>query len=341
VASVHWPLAAQVGVFSLTFAEYSLGVPEHLLSIFKRQKLMKALLIFCVFVLSPTIGRCDEAIHVLVWDERQSRQAEAYDNFLGNEIVAQLKASTTGLEFRSVALDDPEQGLSVANLEWADVLIWWGHARQRDVTDDNAKRVLEHVVAGDLNLIALHSAHWAKPFVLAMNWRSLQDGREHFQKHVGDATLTIESVDPPKPYTVPLHGNVLTPAYFGYKKSSKEFVGQVHLPWCCFPDYRPDGEPGTITVKQPQHPIAKGLPATFDVKQTEMYNEPFHVPAPDEVVFEETWKLGERFRSGMIWKIGAGRVFYFRPGHETFPVYKQPEVLKVLDNACHWLGTKD
>ncbi len=278
-------------------------------------------------------------IHVLVWDERQPRQAEAYDNFLGNEIVTQLTASSPSLEFRSVAIDDPEQGLSVTNLEWADVIVWWGHVRQRDVTDDNAQRVLDHVLAGDLDLIALHSAHWAKPFVTAMNWRSLQDGRRHLQQQAGTAKLTIETVDPPRPYTVPMHGSTLTPAYFGYRKSQTEFHGLVHLPWCCFPDYRPDGLPGTITVKLPQHPIAKDLPATFAVKQTEMYNEPFHVPAPDEVVFEETWELGERFRSGMVWNIGQGKVFYFRPGHETFPVYKQREVIQVLANACHWLGT--
>jgi len=58
-----------------------------------------------------------EQVHVLVWDERQPRQEEAYDNFLGNEIVARLKSSTDDLELRSAALDDPDQGLSAGNLE--------------------------------------------------------------------------------------------------------------------------------------------------------------------------------------------------------------------------------
>ena len=71
-----------------------------------------------------------------------------------------------------------------------------------------------------------------------------------------------------------------------------------------------------------------------------MYNEPFHVPAPDQVVFEETWELGERFRSGMVWDIGKGKVFYFRPGHETYPVFKQAEMIKVIDNACRWLASE-
>ena len=69
-----------------------------------------------------------------------------------------------------------------------------------------------------------------------------------------------------------------------------------------------------------------------------MYNEPFHVPPPDEVVFEERWAPGEWFRSGSVWKIGRGRVFYFRPGHELYPVFKQPMCLKLIENAVRWLG---
>ena len=290
-------------------------------------------------IAAPHLASADP-INVLVWDERQPRQAEAYDNFLGNELVAQLKATGDEFRFRSASLDDPEQGLSAGNLEWADVIIWWGHVRQNQVDADKARLIVEYIRRGDLNLIALHSAHWARPFVEAMNWRSLKQGREHFEKHSKGATLTIDTVAPPREFTVPIHGSVRTPAYFGYKKSRNEFHGVIHLPWCCFPDYRPDAKPSTITVKLPKHPIAAGLPATFQVKQTEMYNEPFHVPHPDKVIFEETWELGERFRSGMIWNIGKGKVFYFRPGHETYPVFKQPEVIKVIKNACVWLGNQ-
>jgi trehalose utilization protein len=70
-----------------------------------------------------------------------------------------------------------------------------------------------------------------------------------------------------------------------------------------------------------------------------MYNEPFHVPPPDETVFEERWDTGEHFRSGHVWKIGKGRVVYFRPGHEIYPVYRQERPLRVIENACRWLGT--
>jgi trehalose utilization protein len=124
----------------------------------------------------------EDPIHVLVWDERQPRQKEAYENFLGNEIVSQLKAITNDLEFRSVALDDAEQGLSAGNLEWADVIVWWGHVRQGEIKEETSQRILEYIKRGDLDLIALHSAHWARPFVAAMNWRSIEDGRKHFEK---------------------------------------------------------------------------------------------------------------------------------------------------------------
>lgn len=69
-----------------------------------------------------------------------------------------------------------------------------------------------------------------------------------------------------------------------------------------------------------------------------MYDDPFHVPKPDETVFEETWDAGESFRSGSVWKLGKGRVVYFRPGHETHPVYAQAEPLKVIENAIRFLS---
>ena len=70
-----------------------------------------------------------------------------------------------------------------------------------------------------------------------------------------------------------------------------------------------------------------------------MYDKPFHVPPPDETVFQERWGAGEHFRSGHVWKIGKGRVVYFPPGHEIYPVYRQAYPLRVIENACRWLGT--
>ena len=92
----------------------------------------------------------------------------------------------------------------------------------------------------------------------------------------------------------------------------------------------------------PKHPIAAGVSEHFDIPQTEMYGEPFHVPTPDEVIFEEKWDKGEHFRSGCVWRLGKGKVFYFRPGHETYRVYTQPMPLKIIVSFLrfiHALGT--
>jgi trehalose utilization protein len=71
---------------------------------------------------------------------------------------------------------------------------------------------------------------------------------------------------------------------------------------------------------------------------TEMYSAPFHVPEPNEVIFEEKWELGEYFRSGMTWNLAKGKIFYFRPGHETYPIFKKTEIIQIIANACQWLG---
>ena len=284
------------------------------------------------------VGASAKPIHILMWDERQPRQEEAYDNFIGNEIIARLDQVTDALEFRSVALDDSDQGLSDDNLAWADVVLWWGHARHSDVSWENAKKVADKVRSGDLNLIVLHSAHWARPFVELMNGRSIEEGLAYIEQHNPGKKITYETVDPPKERSAPMRGSVFTPAYYGYKKGKAAVHGIIHLPWCCFPDYRADGKPSLLTSTSPKHPITKGIPKTFEIPETEMYNEPFHIPEPDEVIFEETWKTGERFRSGIVWHIGDGRVFYFRPGHETYPIFKQEEVIQILANACEWLG---
>ena len=103
--------------------------------------------------------------------------------------------------------------------------------------------------------------------------------------------------------------------------------------------FRPrDGKPSQVRVLKPEHPIARDVPREFELPHTEMYDEPFHVPEPDEVILEERWAPGEWFRSGMVWRIGKGRVFYFRPGHETFAVYKEKPALQIIENATRWLA---
>jgi trehalose utilization protein len=67
-----------------------------------------------------------------------------------------------------------------------------------------------------------------------------------------------------------------------------------------------------------------------------MYDEPFHVPEPDETILQERWETGEAFRSVMLWNLGKGKVIYIRPGHETFPIYKDPNMLQLIKNAVRF-----
>jgi trehalose utilization protein len=100
--------------------------------------------------------------------------------------------------------------------------------------------------------------------------------------------------------------------------------------------WREDGERCRLWVMEPGHPIAAGLGDYVEVPQEETYGERFEIPAPDELIFVSWFPGGEVFRSGCCWRRGQGRVFYFQPGHETHPVYYQPEVRRILQNAAHW-----
>lgn len=91
----------------------------------------------------------------------------------------------------------------------------------------------------------------------------------------------------------------------------------------------------------PTHPIAAGVPQPLVIPRHEMYGEFFDIPAPDELVFVSSFSGGEVFRSGCCFRRGKGRVFYFSPGHETYPVYHQPEVARVLCNAVRWACTSE
>ncbi len=100
--------------------------------------------------------------------------------------------------------------------------------------------------------------------------------------------------------------------------------------------WREAGERERLWVVNPGHPIARGLPAWFELETEEMYGEPFTVPEPLETVFISWFQGGEVFRSGLTYRRGAGNIFYFRPGHETYPTYHDKTVGQVLRNAVHW-----
>lgn len=91
-----------------------------------------------------------------------------------------------------------------------------------------------------------------------------------------------------------------------------------------------------IWVIEPGHPIANGLGPYIDIPAEEMYGEHFDIPAPDTLVFVSWFKGGEVFRSGCCYHRGHGKIFYFRPGHETYPTYYQAEVQHVIANGVRW-----
>ncbi len=115
---------------------------------------------------------------------------------------------------------------------------------------------------------------------------------------------------------------------------SKPFKRLMGTP--CNLSWREAGERERIWLTSRNHPIAAGLPESFEIEMEEMYGEPFGIPEPMETVFISWFQGGEVFRSGATWKRGAGNVFYFRPGHETYPTYHNENVMKVIANGVRW-----
>lgn len=96
------------------------------------------------------------------------------------------------------------------------------------------------------------------------------------------------------------------------------------------------GDHERIFTVLPGHPIAAGLPEYFELPQEETYCEHFNIPTPDELVFISWFSGGAVLRSGCCYHYGAGRIFYFQPGHETFPTYLDKNIRRVLVNAAAW-----
>jgi len=103
--------------------------------------------------------------------------------------------------------------------------------------------------------------------------------------------------------------------------------------------YRNTGDPEQLWVVAPDHPIAKGL-KDFTIPHTEIYTEPFEVPPPEAVIFEGTWPTGHRNREVLVWTVGKGRFVYIRPGHEEYPIFKMPEMQRLVANSVLWAAKK-
>ena len=94
-----------------------------------------------------------------------------------------------------------------------------------------------------------------------------------------------------------------------------------------------------VWTVDPTHPIAQGVPHPFIIPQQEMYGEFFDIPAPDELVFLSTFTGGEVFRSGCTFRRGFGKIFFFSPGDQDYPVYHHKDVRRVIANGVEWART--
>lgn len=215
-------------------------------------------------------------IRVRVWSEGAAPRSIYPEDVDG--ALAQAFDKQTEFSVARARLTDKDHGLSDAELDATDVLLWWGRLRHEDVADARASAIVERVKAGKLGFVALHGSYASKPFVGLM--------------------------------------------------------GQS----CAPKSWREDGNAERIEIKAPEHPIAQGI-EPFTIPQTAMFQEPFSVPEPETVVLVSSWNGGESFRSGLVWTIGKGRVAYFRPGHDGFPVLFHPSVRKVINNTARWAAT--
>ena len=116
-----------------------------------------------------------------------------------------------------------------------------------------------------------------------------------------------------------------------YSKIFKRLLGTS-----CSLTWREADERERLWVCNPGHPIARGIDRYFELPMEEMYGEPFGIPPPDEQVFISWFEGGDVFRSGCCWTRGNGKIFYFRPGHETYPTYLDSNVRRVIANAVEW-----
>jgi trehalose utilization protein len=116
-----------------------------------------------------------------------------------------------------------------------------------------------------------------------------------------------------------------------FSKIFKKLMGTT-----CNLKWREANDREVLWVTRPGHPIVKDIDDHFILPAEEMYGEFFDIPEPDETVLISSFTGGEVFRSGVTYTRGAGRIFYFRPGHETYPTYHDRNVMKVIENAVRW-----
>jgi trehalose utilization protein len=104
----------------------------------------------------------------------------------------------------------------------------------------------------------------------------------------------------------------------------------------CALRWREAGERERLWVVNPAHDLVQGIGPYVELEQSEMYGEPFTIPEPDETIFMSWFEGGDVFRSGVTFRRGNGKIFYFSPGHEMYPIYHQAEIKQILKNAARW-----
>ena len=245
----------------------------------------------------------ENPVRVLVWDEAPTHAPKSiYPKSINGAIADGLNEMGGGKITATVAnLDDPEQGITAEVLANIDVLIWWGHARHGEVAADKADMIKEAVHKG-LGFIPLHSAHYSKPFQRVLNC-------------TGDLMGGWREGEPP---------------------DTEELI-----------------------VCAPHHPIVEGV-SNFTLPEEEMYGAPFGIPFPETIIFQSYFPVGGEYFPSFATTVGegidptftcgpggganrgqgAGRVFYFRPGHEAFPTYFDKNVQRVIHNGVLWCAKR-
>ena len=244
-------------------------------------------------------------VRVLVWDEAPHHAPKSlYPKSLNGAIADALNELSGGSIVADVAnLDDENQGITAEKLKNYDVLLWWGHARHGEVKDEIAEIVKNAVHNDGLGFMPLHSGHYSKTY-----------------------------------------------------KAVLESTGHLKGGWREIEGF----EREEITVCAPKHPIAAGID-DFVIENEEMYGSPFGAPPFQTLIFQSYFpEGGEYFPCGFTVTVGkgidpeftsgggnganqgegAGRVFYFRPGHETVGTFFHPVVQKILVNGVNWCARR-
>lgn len=104
----------------------------------------------------------------------------------------------------------------------------------------------------------------------------------------------------------------------------------------CSLSWREDGDREYLWAVDPSHPIAKGVDRFVKLEHEETYAEPFSIPEPDKLIFIGSFEGGEVLRAGCCYRRGYGKIFYFQPGHESYPTYHNPQIIRIIKNAVHW-----